>query len=223
MTPADVQELAATSGLAPRTTQAYVRALKMILDFAGVDPNPARDRHVRLPRIASEPMNPPSWKHVEAIVANVRKSLRLPVTILAETGVRVGELLAWTWGDVDTVDCKIRVPQGKTAAAMRWVQVRSELMDELLETCPPDDRAIDRRLFPELGRGTLKGAIRRACVNAGISRYSPHDFRHRHISVLLKQGLSRAEVAASVGHSNTNTLAVYEHVIMEAPIEGLGI
>jgi integrase len=84
----------------------------------------------------------------------VRAGLRLPVTILAETGVRVGELLAWMWGDVDIVDCKIRVPRGKSAAAMRWVQIRPELMDDLLETCPPDDRAIDRRLFP--GPGTLK-------------------------------------------------------------------
>jgi site-specific recombinase XerD len=55
----------------------------------------------------------------------------------------------------------------------------------------------------------------RACQRAGIPVYSPHDFRHRFISVLLRQGLSRAEVAELVGDSNTNELATYEHVVVE--------
>jgi hypothetical protein len=48
-----------------------------------------------------------------------------------------------------------------------------------------------------------------------IPHYSAHDFRHRHISVLLKQGLSRAEVAAIHGHANTNEFATDEHVVVE--------
>jgi hypothetical protein len=33
--------------------------------------------------------------------------------------------------------------------------------------------------------------------------------------VLLKQGFSRAEVAAIHGHANTNELATYEHVVLD--------
>jgi integrase len=87
-------------------------------------------------------------------------------------------------------------------------------MDALLETCPPDARAGQRRLF-DFGESTLRGVMLRACQNAGIPHYSPHDFRHRHISVLLKRGLSRADVAELVGHGNTNELATYEHVVVE--------
>ena len=57
--------------------------------------------------------------------------------------------------------------------------------------------------------------MRDACIAAKIPHYSRHDFRHRHISVLLKQGLSRAEVAAIHGHANTNELATYEHVVVD--------
>jgi site-specific recombinase XerD len=63
--------------------------------------------------------------------------------------------------------------------------------------------------------GTLREQMKNACLSARIPHYTPHDFRHRHISVLLKQGLSRAEVAAIHGHSNTNELATYEHVVLE--------
>lgn len=92
--------------------------------------------------------------------------------------------------------------------------IRPKRMDEILETCAPDDRAGDRRLFA-FGESTLRGVMLRACQRAAIPVYSPHDFRHRFISVLLKEGLSRAEVAELVGHSNTNEHATYEHVVLD--------
>lgn len=214
ITSADLQEEVTQSELAATSLQTYMAAVKQVFDYAGVDPNPARGRRVRLPRMERTRINPPPLVHVEAIVANARAELRLPIRLLAETGVRVGELQAWTWGDVDIAGSQILVPRGKTKAARRWVQIEPERMLELLDTCPPDDRGIDRRLF-DLGESSLRGAIRRACLSAGIPHYSPHDFRHRHISVLLKRGLSRAEVASLVGHSNTNELATYEHVVLE--------
>ncbi|MCY4085350.1 MAG: hypothetical protein OXG37_00290 [Actinomycetia bacterium] len=45
-------------GLSPRTVKAYTGTLKLVLDFAGLEPNPARDRRVKLP--ASQPNNPTS-------------------------------------------------------------------------------------------------------------------------------------------------------------------
>ncbi len=37
--------------LKPSSLSRYVATLRMVLDFAGVDPNPARDKRVKLPRI----------------------------------------------------------------------------------------------------------------------------------------------------------------------------
>lgn len=37
--------------------------------------------------------------------------------------MRVGELAALAWGDVDEAGCRFRVKQGKTASARRWVAV----------------------------------------------------------------------------------------------------
>jgi hypothetical protein len=39
----------------------------MALDFVKVDPNPARDRSVKLPREEPEEINPPTADHVEEV------------------------------------------------------------------------------------------------------------------------------------------------------------
>jgi len=202
------------SKLAASSLQTYMSAVKQIFDYAGVDPNPARGRRVRLPKLEREPITIPLKRHIDLIVGTVKEEYRLPIGLLVETGVRVGELLAWTWGDVDISAGKILIRKAKTRSGVRWVAIPGPLQDALLEICPPDDRQRERWLF-DLGESTLRGVVLRACQAKGLPHYSPHDFRHRYISVLLKQGLSRAEVAAAVGHSNTNELATYEHVVLE--------
>ena len=49
------------------TIKKTVQALAMTLDHAGIDPNPARDRMVKLPREDVEEINPPPAEHVEAV------------------------------------------------------------------------------------------------------------------------------------------------------------
>ena len=79
-----------------------VTVLSMVFDHAGVTPNPARDRvHVRLPREERPEIQPPSAEHVEAVHRLLAPAYRLPLLVLDATGMRVGELEALTWGDVD--------------------------------------------------------------------------------------------------------------------------
>ena len=76
------QEIAAWVGelaerLAPGTVEKALGALRQLLDHVGVEPNPARDRRVRLPRRRREEIEPPTVAEVEAIVA-ARPSLAAP-------------------------------------------------------------------------------------------------------------------------------------------------
>jgi integrase len=66
-----------------------------------------------------------------------------------QTGMRVGELSKLEWQDVDAAGSRFRIRGGKTAAARRWVGVPEWLMDEVLGTCPPDDRLPERRVFQD--------------------------------------------------------------------------
>ncbi|MDQ3672705.1 MAG: hypothetical protein M3364_09775, partial [Actinomycetota bacterium] len=52
----------------PGTVAQYLDVLKMLLDYIGIEPNPARDPKVKLPRRVTEEANPPSDAHFLAIV-----------------------------------------------------------------------------------------------------------------------------------------------------------
>ena len=89
-------------------------------------------------------------------------------------------------------------------------------MLEIEQTCPPDDRAPLRRVFPGAGRQTVGNAMRNACKTAGIASYSPHDLRHRYISVKVREGVPITEISAQVGHSRKSlTLDTYAHVLID--------
>jgi hypothetical protein len=80
------------------TVRLYVVALRMLFDFAGVEPNPARDARVRLPKNTREEPNPPSAEHWEAIVRAVDARHRLPLVVVEQGGMRVGEAISRVGG-----------------------------------------------------------------------------------------------------------------------------
>lgn len=104
------------------------------------------------------------------------------------TGLRVGELQALSWGDADFANSRLQVQNGKTRAARRWVVWPGWLMDEIAETVPPDDRVVERSIFDGATRQVLGMAMRKACASAGIANYSPHSLRHRYASVKIREG-----------------------------------
>lgn len=212
----DVQEWIAASTLKPSSLRRYLATLRAVLDFAAVEPNPARDDRVRLPREQTDVVDPPSAIEVETIIAHTPKRWRLPLRALEQTGMRVGELARLEWRDVDVSGSRFRVRQGKTATARRWVAVPAWLMVEVQETCPPDDRTPDRRVFHGLTPDVAGNVMWRACKAAGISNYSPHDLRHRYASVKIAEGVPVTMLAAQLGHSRKSlTLDTYSHVLLD--------
>ena len=66
----DVVEFVAvlvSDGYARGTIRKMLQTLTMVVDDAGVTPNPCRDKHVRLPREEPEEINPPSAAHLESV------------------------------------------------------------------------------------------------------------------------------------------------------------
>ena len=181
-----------------------------------LDPNPARHRSVRLPRSTRTEANPPPFSHWQLILDGVSAAVRLPLRMLEGTGLRVGELQALTWGDLDFQHGRLFVRGGKTAAARRWVPVPPRLWADLERLVPRDDRDPDARVFPGLNDSTLRMAMRRVSTSAGIPLYSPHDLRHRYITLLIRQGMDPAAVSARAGHTRRSmTLDVYSHLLLD--------
>jgi integrase len=205
LTPADVATFVgklAAAGYARESIRKSVTALAMVLDFAGVVPNPARDRvHVRLPREEPEEPEPPIAEHVEVVARLLAPSYRLALLVLDATGCRVGELEAARVGDVDAhrQAWLVRAAVAKTRRA-RWVELPDDLWEALMaRQPPPDDRDPDARLFGDVTAGRLRMAIGRACRAAGVPRFSPHALRDRRVSLLHKRGHTWAEIGDRVG------------------------
>lgn len=222
ITAADVAQFVAdlhAEGAARESIRKTLATLAMVLDFTGVTPNPARDRvAVKLPREDRVEVNPPTAKHVLAVHGILPRASKLPLLVLDATGMRVGELAALTWGDVDEPETRWRVSQAvaKTRRA-RWVPVNADVFRAVVDTVPREDRDLAARVFAGFGIDRFRTAIARACKAAGVPVFSPHDLRHRRISLLHAQGRSWAEIGRLVGQKKLSITAdTYTHVLMDA-------
>jgi len=228
-TPGDWQAwVAANADLKPSTIAKYLGTARLILDFAGVDPNPARDPAVRLPRSEYEEPEPPTMAHLLALLDRTPRRWRLPLIVMEQTGMTVGEVETLEWRDVDVAGGAFRLRRSEVKAHQRararWVQLPDWLSDVVADTCPPDDRVPERRVFQGFNSSGARTTMTRACVAAGIPHYSPHDLRHRRLSLWHHQGVPARELAARAGHSRASmSLDVYSHVMPldEAPIDRL--
>jgi hypothetical protein len=111
---AQVQEWVANSGLKASSIRQYLSTLRAVLDYAGLagDANPARDPRLRLPRQEHELVEPPSALEVDRIISNVPKRWRLPLRVLEQIGMRVGDSSSGrTW--------TLLVPASASATARR--------------------------------------------------------------------------------------------------------
>jgi integrase len=78
------------------------------------------------------------------------------------------------------------------------------------------DRVPDQRVFHEFGADRFRTALQRACAAAGIPMFSPHDLRHRRISLMHLAGIPLARIGEAVGHGDIVTTArTYTHVIAD--------
>jgi integrase len=219
ITPEDVSELVAELGKTRKreTVRKSLLVLGMMLDYAGIEPNPVRAKSIKLPREEMTEINPPTAEHVEAVVRLLPTRYCLPALVLEQSGMRLGELEALTWGDVDEPRQRWRVSAGtsKTGRA-RWVPVSAELFQAARALVARDDRIPERRVFQGFSGDSFRTAITRACTAAGVPAFSPHDLRHRRISLLHLSGVPWARIGEHVGQRSLRVTAdTYSHVLVD--------
>jgi integrase len=220
--PDDVAGLVAAltaEGKARESIRKSVTVLAMVLDFAAIQPNPARDRvRVKLPLEEPEEPEPPTADTVEAAAWLLKPAYLLALLALDATGVRVGELEAARVGDLDETRKAwlVRAAVSKTRRP-RWVELPSDLYRAIVYRLPArEDRNPDTPLFAGVTADRLRTAIGRACRDAGVPRFSPHALRHRRVSMLHRQGRSWAEIGELVGQrSRIVTADRYSHALVD--------
>jgi integrase len=222
ITAPDVAEWVATQAeeRKPGTVAQYLDCFKVFLDFVGVEPNPARDPRVKLPKRVTEEANPPSDEHFLAIVDKLLARWRLFFITIEQGGLRIGEAVSLRWADVDVAGSRLRLPRSATkTGTSRWVQLPAWLMEALEATCPLEDRVPERKVFQGLNYSAARQAMSRACLLAKIPNCTPHDLRHRRITLWHQEGVPARELAERAGHSKPSmSLDTYTHVMPVAEV-----
>jgi len=185
-----------------------------------VDDDPLRG--VRLPK--PKPAPQPCWTRpeTEAILAAAPPELRLPLTLLAELGLRFGELAWLRWDDVD-FDANavlIRPKPGWTPKtgdrravpmkpALRAMLDGAARPSEWVAPMPPTRRrpGWDRRWSEKRLLDGLKAVLKKLGLPGKL-----HTFRHAFISHALLSGTPTVVVRRWVGHVDPKVIELYTHV-----------
>lgn len=97
------------AGKKRETIRKSVKYLAAVLDYAEVDPNPARDRNIRLPYEETVELEPPTADQVEAVYRTIPARHWLPLLWLDWSGARVGSVDSLLVGDYDRSLRRVRL------------------------------------------------------------------------------------------------------------------
>lgn len=146
--------------------------------------------------------------------------------ILYWTGVRLGEILALTVGDVNFEKRTISITKSyqrisgrdiitepKTPKSKRVITIPQFLVIDLQDYISSMYRVQNEdRLFP-ITKYYLEHEMKRGIQESGVKRIRLHDLRHSHSSMLIEMGFSPLEIASRLGHEKIETtLNTYSHL-----------
>lgn len=146
------------------------------------------------------------------------------------TGMRLGEICALEWTDLDTVNKTISVNKSvrkidgkniittpKTKSSVRTIRINDDLVDLLLAM---KDRQIKSRyIFPSPETGEIRDTsavtrrLHRIQERAGLPKIRFHDLRHTFATLTLEAGVDVKTVSHMLGHTDAGfTMNTYMHV-----------
>jgi integrase len=190
-------------------------AFAMVYDHLAIDPNPLRDKRVKLPHETPTDVVVPIAGHVEAVARVLDPKYLLPYLVIDWTGLRLGAVEGAKVGDLDEHRQALlaRASIAKNGKPT-WVALHDVVFEAILAKLPArEDRDLDAPLFPGFKGANFRTAITRACRLTGTPRFSPHELRKRRGSLLGKQGYSLAEVAERLGDTKVVTAEHYMFAI----------
>jgi integrase len=221
-------ELVAANRLAPRTINKHLVILHGIFRRAqrvwSVGPNPVASVERQVVRRTGDfaVLSPDEVRRLVAAAASGQD--RALFTTAAFTGLRMGELRALRWADVDLDKRLLHVRRGvarKDLGDTKSHKVRSvPLIDQVAEELRSQRRRValsdpEALVFPgPSGSFFDDSALRRrfysALQRAGLNRLRFHDLRHT-FGTLAVQVFPLSDVKAYMGHADIQTTMIYVH------------
>lgn len=221
------------SGLSWKTVSHLRNAMGKVLgtaeEWGYVQENPARKTKLprRAPKEESVILSPEQLRN---LITHLSEPARSLVLLLATTGLRIGELLALRWGNVNLQSRVLRVKETvydghfgtpKTKRSLRAIPIGDSATAVLSGLQPQQPNAnvlvfSTRKGTPLCRRNLLRRDLQPACEAAGLPVITWHSLRHSNATLLDAVGAPLGTVQALLGHATPEvTREIYLHSIPE--------
>jgi integrase len=231
-----------------KTITRLAQILEVAVEYGLIERNPARGKRRRLK--ATRPA--PVWldraeqiaalldaageldRHAKEHGGHDQKGgpvyRRALLATFAFAGLRIGELIALRWRDVDLAGGRITVRASKTDAGVRQIDLLPVLRDELAaHKAHATDSGPEAFVFATMNGTEQKGDnIRKRVLRKAVEKANenlieagrvplpdglgPHKLRHTFASILVALGIDPGAVMDQLGHTDPGfTLRVYRH------------
>lgn len=215
----------------PATVRRFYRYLRAFLNSAEakdyIDKKPCRD--IDLPKMPNKEMDFLKPAELKKLLVESPEHERALFALLAYSGLRLGEGLALTWGDITERGINVwrswdgkQFGDTKTKASCRVVPVMPVLQRVLEELRQNAERTGPRDyLFSHEGdhpwdQSNTRDKFEAALKKAGLRHLTIHSLRHTFASVVLASGVTIKGLQHALGHASAvMTLNVYAHLIQD--------
>jgi integrase len=214
-----------TEGLSPKTVNNFLTMLRKLLAVAVewnllshvppvkwlIVPEPAFDFF--------------TFEEAERLIASASPDARPMIVTAAKTGLRLGELLALRWEDVDLKGGRLLVRQniarGQITTPKNHRKREVPLGDLVLATLRAHRHLRSECVFAKadgarMTKGEAKWPLWQACKRAGLRLVGWHMLRHTFASHLVMRGAPLKGVQELLGHSTMEMTMRYAHLSPDA-------
>ena len=148
------------------------------------------------------------WQAKAVQLANEGETGAIAALVTLVMGLRAGEVVSRIVRDLDDEGRLLWIPDSKTEAGKRTLQVPDLLRDHLLALA--EGKKSDDLLFGYHDRNWPRKWVAKICKAAGVPLVTAHGMRGLHGTLAVETGISAHAVAGALGHESvTTTLQSY--------------
>jgi len=200
-------------GLPLKTLNNWVKYINRYITFRGIEPKLKYYREY-----SDDYLKIPSDEDVKKILSvrwarpDVDLRNRSMLFVLFSTGIRIGELIALNWNDLDLKDYLLIIRRGKFEK-QRVIPIPPKVVKLLLEykkyRIASDPNAIFTTIQGRITYSYARNVIKEAGKKAGIPWFHAHAARHWRAIKWLEQGINIETIRRLLGHTSLKTTQRY--------------
>lgn len=228
ITPAEIEPFKALKlkeGQKPKSINNHLTILRKLLNLAAEWGVVGHAPRVKPLRVDAQAVNFLTFEEEARFLAATPAEWQPMVFVALKTGLRVGELLALKWEDVDLVSCRIVVRrtlwQDQEGSPKGGRNREVPLSDGALSVLKAHQAATRLKspyvfcdaMGKRLTHNQVTPLVPRICTKAGLpKRLTFHDLRHTFASHLVMRGVTLRAVQELLGHAGISMTLRYAHL-----------